>query len=298
MSHRTAPTRNGFTLIELLVVIAIIAILIGLLVPAVQKVRESAARLQCSNNLKQLGLGLHNYHDVYKGFPPAKQDVPNPPVYAWTYAVLPYIEQQPLYNRINRALNWDNATVNDANPGGVNQTEIAVFLCPSAPSGRLGSRNRKMLDYPAINQVTRPNPFARSVPPSDSTFIGILGHNVKRRITEIRDGTSNTLLLAESAGRNQLWQMGTMVATSGPSGAWANPTTEIVVSGFNIPTRTIPGACAVNCTNDNEVYSFHTGGANVVFGDGSVRFMPATVGIDLLIALTTRATGEVVQIDF
>src|SRR5205823_994640 len=185
MSQRTFRRRIAFTLIELLVVIAIIAILIGLLVPAVQKVREAAARLQCSNNLKQLGLGLHNYHDANKAFPPAKQDVPNPPVYGWTYAILPFIEQGNLYKRINPKVNWDNATVNDADPGGVNQTEVGVFLCPSAPAGRLASRNRKILDYPTINQVTRPNPFAKSLPPSDPTFIGILGHNVKRRISQI-----------------------------------------------------------------------------------------------------------------
>jgi prepilin-type N-terminal cleavage/methylation domain-containing protein/prepilin-type processing-associated H-X9-DG protein len=295
MSQRASPRRLGFTLIELLVVIAIIAVLIGLLVPAVQKVREAAARLTCQNNLKQLGLGLHNYHDVYKGFPPAVQDTPN---FGWTQFILPYIEQQPLYNRINFKVNWDHTAVNDADPGGVNQTEIAVFLCPSAPTGRSGDRNRKIIDYPAINQLTRPNAYATNLPPSDPTYIGILGHNVRRRMVEVRDGTSNTLLLAESAGRNQKWQMGTMVSTSGTTGAWANPGTAIVVTGFNPVTKTLPGPCAVNCTNDNEVYSFHTGGANVVFGDGSVRFMPATISLDLLIALTTRSGGEVVQIDF
>ncbi len=257
--------RRGFTLIELLVVIAIIAILIGLLLPAVQKVREAAARMKCQNHMKQLGLGLHNHHDALGGFPPALQNGTGVPVMGWTYFVLPYIEQDNLYKRINLAANWNDAATNDANPGGVNQVEIAIFLCPSAPSGRTADRARKILDYPAVTQITRPNPyFAGTLPPADSTYIGILGHNVRRRITDITDGSSNTILLGESGGRNQLWRMGKMVSASGTTGAWANPGTQIVVSGYD---------------------------------DGSVRMLRAGASVNVVIPMMTRASGEVVTFD-
>jgi prepilin-type N-terminal cleavage/methylation domain-containing protein/prepilin-type processing-associated H-X9-DG protein len=287
--------RSGFTLIELLVVIAIIAILIGLLLPAVQKVREAAARAQCQSNLKQLGLGLHNYHDVNKGFPPALQDKPK---MSWTYFVLPFIEQGPLYKRINQAADWNNTAINDVDPGGVNQTLVPIFLCPSAPADRLADRHRQILDYPAVTQLTRPNPSytAFPMPASDPTYIGVLGHNVKRKLTAVTDGTSNTILLAESGGRNQTWQMGQMVSSTGTTGAWANPGTQIVVSGFdpNNPSAAT-GPCAVNCTNANEIYGFHAGGANLLFADGSVRMIGATTSVNVIIPLTTRACGEVVQ---
>jgi prepilin-type N-terminal cleavage/methylation domain-containing protein/prepilin-type processing-associated H-X9-DG protein len=293
-------TRPGFTLIELLVVMAIIAVLIGLLLPAVQRVREAASRARCQNNLKQLGLGLYAAHDALGGFPPAKQTgVPGLPEAGWTYFMLEFIEQGNLYRKIDQTKDWDDPAVNDANPGGVNQAVVPLFLCPSAPPDRVASRNRGVLDYPAINQITRPNPNVTAMPPSDPTFVGVLGKNVRRRIEHVTDGSSNTILLAESAGRNQLWQLGKFVSPGGTTGAWANPGTEIVVSGFDPadPAAAV-GPCAVNCTNKNEVYAFHPAAANILFTDGAVRPLKAGTDVNVLIALTTRNRGEVVPADW
>src|SRR2546430_1543807 len=159
--------RSAFTLIELLVVIAIIAILIGLLVPAVQKVREAAARTQCQNNMKQLGLALHAHHDVFKSFPPAETTTPR--THSWAPFILPYIEQTAVFRQYRFDLNWDDATTNDHVPGGPNSFQPPVFLCPSAPAGRVGARNRGITDYSPINQITRPNPFVTNLPPGDPT---------------------------------------------------------------------------------------------------------------------------------
>jgi prepilin-type N-terminal cleavage/methylation domain-containing protein/prepilin-type processing-associated H-X9-DG protein len=285
----------GFTLIELLVVIAIIAILIGLLLPAVQKVREAAARMQCSNNLKQFGLALHNYHDALGGFPPAQQTTPT--TQGWVQFTLPYFEQDNLYKQYRFDKNWDDAATNDANPGGPNSAKPKIFLCPSAPGGRVGSRNRGIIDYSAVNQVTRPNPFLNPVPASDATFLGVLGKNVSRRITEVVDGSSTTILLAEDAGRNQTWVMGKLVSTGGGTGAWPNPGTEIVVGGWDPATNSAPGPCGVNCTNNNEVYGFHTAGANAVFADGHVQLLRAGMSVNILVPLMTRNRGEVIPAD-
>src|SRR5262245_12198705 len=168
---KPCPRRWGFTLVELLVVIAIIAILIGLLVPAVQRVREAAARTQCLNNLKQLGLALHNFHDAHNGFPPAKQTAPS--THGWIAFTLPYLEQKALFDLYRFDVNWDDPATNDAS-GGVNQTSLSVLLCPSAPGGRPATRNRGLTDYDAISQLTRPNPFVTNLPPSDPTWVGIL----------------------------------------------------------------------------------------------------------------------------
>jgi prepilin-type processing-associated H-X9-DG protein/prepilin-type N-terminal cleavage/methylation domain-containing protein len=295
MSRIASRRSSAFTLVELLVVIAIIAILMGLLLPAVQKVREAAGRMQCSNNLRQIGIGLHHYHDTNGGFPPGKKDKP---VTTWTPFILPYIEQEPLYKRYDFTVNWNNPA-NDGTAASpkVNQVQVKLFLCPLAPPDRVGANGRGVIDYSPANQITRPNPFLQVVPPSDPTFLGVLGHNVKRRITDVIDGTSTTLLLAEDAGRNEDWVMRRKVSSGGLTGAWTNPGSEVVVSGYNPSTNKLPGPCAVNCTNKNEIYAFHTGGANVLFTDGHVQELRAGLDINIVVALITRDQGEVIPGD-
>jgi prepilin-type N-terminal cleavage/methylation domain-containing protein/prepilin-type processing-associated H-X9-DG protein len=294
--NRLSSCRRGFTLIELLVVIAIIAVLIGLLLPAVQKVRESAARSQCANNLHQLGTALHNYHSAYGGFPPGKHVPANGVSFSWATLILPYIEQDNIYRLYNFTKDWTDAATND---NGVNQYPIKTFMCPSVPEGSrhaavVAAGGRGVQDYPAINQVHTPNPALTSVPVADSTYPGVLGLKVSRRVTDIRDGSSNTLILAEDAGRNECWILGAKTGSLPQDGAWANPDGDIVISGLDPATKTIPGSCAVNCTNSQNVYAFHTGGANVLFADGSVYFLKATVNINVLVALMTRSGGEIV----
>jgi prepilin-type N-terminal cleavage/methylation domain-containing protein/prepilin-type processing-associated H-X9-DG protein len=287
------PRRPAFTLIELLVVIAIIAILIGLLVPAVQKVRAAAARTQCANNMKQIGLALHNYHSSHDGFPPARWTAATGVNHCWATLILPHVEQDNLYRQYNLAANWSSA----ANDSGVIQTQVKTYICPAATSAppRTAANSRGVMDYPAISELYRPNPYAlNGVPPGDPTYIGVLGNNVKRRVTDILDGSSNTLMVAECAGRNQVWEMGRQTGSLSQSGAWANPGDIITVGGFNPVTGTIPGPVAVNGCNAQNVYGFHTSSAGGLFADGHVYYLSSTTSIDVLIALTTRSGGEVV----
>jgi prepilin-type N-terminal cleavage/methylation domain-containing protein/prepilin-type processing-associated H-X9-DG protein len=292
MRTLTAKRSPAFTLIELLVVIAIIAILIGLLLPAVQKVREAAARMKCQNNLKQLGLALHNHHDAYGGFPPARVSA-SATSCSWPPFILPYIEQGPLYSQYRFDARWDDTAT--TNNGNVIKTAIPVFECPSGPTR---TWVRAPLDYPATTQVTTPNSFLTRPPAKDTSFEGVLGKDVRRRITDVTDGSSNTLLLAEDAGRDQLWQMGKKISdTGGGTGSWGNPGNTIALTGFDPATKTAPGPCAINCENNNEIYSFHTGGANAVFTDGSVRFLKATAPLQVVSDLITRAGNEVISPD-
>src|SRR5262249_34124296 len=234
--------------------------------PAVQKVREAANRMSCSNNLKQLGLALHNYHDAFGRFPPGRLTSATIE-HSWPSFLLPYLEQDNLQRGYNFLVSWDHK----ANDSGINQPQPKVSLCPSAPSGRVGANNRGILDSPAINQMNHTKtPWLTLNPKSDPTYLGVLGHNVGRRIADVTDGTSNTLLLAEDAGRNQHWIAGRIAGNLGESGAWANPGSAIVIHGFDPTKLAYPGPCAVNCTNSQNVYTFHPAGATPPITDASV----------------------------
>jgi prepilin-type N-terminal cleavage/methylation domain-containing protein/prepilin-type processing-associated H-X9-DG protein len=305
--------RLGFTLIELLVVIAIIGILIALLLPAVQKIREAAARIQCQNNLKQLGLALHNYHDANTRFPPGHLKINNVDQHGCITYILPYIEQDNLYRQYRFDLTWKDP-LNNA----VAATPLKTVTCPAAPGGR-NTVDRAQTDYSAINIISNSadnysdygNQAGRYnnsgvLPTINLTAAG--GNIGGSHITDIVDGTSNTILMAECAGREQHWLNGhidTTFTAGNWSGPWANPNNELQVRGFNLATSTqgwplnsATPPCAVNCTNAREVYAFHTGGANSVFADGSVHFLKSTTDLRVLRSLITINGGEIINPDF
>jgi prepilin-type N-terminal cleavage/methylation domain-containing protein/prepilin-type processing-associated H-X9-DG protein len=325
--HRIASGR-AFTLVELLVVIAIIGVLVALLLPAVQAAREAARRMKCGNNLKQIGLALHNHADSIGTLPAARHAVLKTPgpgawIHSWTPKILPYIEQQNLAEKYRYDENWDDARNDAAGVGPIKQ-KIDVFLCPSAPGNlqRGQGGRRSAADYAATTERNWPNTFVTAaqagfLSQSDPNYIGVLGHDVpvdssgatnaanavnirfaRRRLTDIKDGTSNTFLIAECAGRNQLWFMGRRVDQI-ERGPWANPNARLQIGGCDPNDRTATiGPRPINCINDKEIYSFHSGGAMVVFADGSVRFVKQTITLDLTLAMLTRERGEVVQADF
>jgi prepilin-type N-terminal cleavage/methylation domain-containing protein/prepilin-type processing-associated H-X9-DG protein len=296
MTTRPLQPRAGFTLIELLVVIAIIGILVGLLLPAVHKIREAANRMSCCNNLKQLGLALHQYHDTNLFFPAAAlRGVPERQ--AWVPSVLPFVEQQPLSNSYVFNLAW----FDPANQPAV-ATPLKIVQCPSTPGG---SRFDTAFSFqPACgdyNATTAVSAILIQVGliPATSDLRGVLVRNATTRMADITDGTSTTIILGEDASRPQLWNVGSLVPDGYVwGGGWADAHGPFAVSGASTDGSIARGGpCGVNCTNFTEFYAFHPAGANAVFADGSVRLIQASINISVLAALTTRSGGEVVTAD-
>jgi prepilin-type N-terminal cleavage/methylation domain-containing protein/prepilin-type processing-associated H-X9-DG protein len=318
MNRLHSRRRGAFTLIELLVVIAIIAILIGLLLPAVQKIREAANRTQCQNNLKQLGLAMLNYANVNNNCIPACHS--SSPSISWTVFILPYIEQQNILNTSSlMTVSYDSAP-NLA----IIQTPIKIFVCPSTyppnpvnqtPTGVALSGPMGLCDYGALNQVD-PDFYlnsgmvytlAQATAANNLTPPGFLTAAMYKDyptpILGISDGTSNTIMLAEDAGQPSNWVLGKLVSASSPTGdwGWADPKFVYSIKGCDpktgqpVKSSATSGnpSCVMNCNNNAEMYSFHPGGVNTVFCDGSVHFLTQSISPAAIAALVTKAGGEV-----
>jgi prepilin-type N-terminal cleavage/methylation domain-containing protein len=311
--------RDGFTLVELLVVIAIIGVLVALLLPAVQAAREAARRTQCTNNIRQLALAVHNFHDVNQVFPASQDQWVNSKGAtigcSWHTRILPFIEQKAVYDRYNFDAAWDDAKTNAVPQTGPICTKIPGFLCPSAPAQNIRPVNngRGNADYAATTELTRGNIYLNAyvtsaIQVSDPHFIGVLGHNkvvggttidlARRRFSDITDGSSMTFLIAECAGRNQPWFMGNLQRGAGnrSNGPWANNSSRINMGGCNPsnPAATT-GPKAVNCINDKEIYGFHPSGAMACLADGSVRLLSNNLDLNIAVSVLTRERGEMLS---
>ncbi len=334
MSKKSDRGHRGFTMIELLVGLGIIAVLAALLLPAVQSARAAARRIQCRNHLHQLGLALHNYEATHRAFPPStigafgaaagdcdpnETEVEDNPGHcteyaSWTAMCLPYLGETPLFHMYDAGRPWSGLINRPAV-----RTPLPVFACPSTPDAdrrdQLHVPGAAPTDYGAVVEVKAamftdvigiadPGPRART---------GALAEHAANPVRDIRDGASSTILLAECAGRPAAYVLGRpmnasqfqayaedeIVDISGryfaaEGSGWADPDSAIDGIGFRDDGVSAHGPRLINGNNAGAMYSFHAGGAQFLFVDGSVHFLSETIDTWLLMTLCTRAGGEVV----
>jgi prepilin-type N-terminal cleavage/methylation domain-containing protein len=303
MSVARPHRSQGFTLIELLVVIAIIGVLIALLLPAVQKVREAASRTQCANHLRQLGIAVHNFHDSNGVLPPSAIAVtpaddqlrtrygfgPGTNHSLWTL-LFPYFEQEAVARLYRRDVSWND-------PANLQTIGIPVklLLCPSANPGRarLTGANADYAVISDLHEALRDAGLTDNLP--NANYRGAIARPNPYRFTDITDGTTNQLLFSETANRPENWVMGRLVSGTVEGSSWANPANRVSVVGRNPGAQTGPGPCAINCHNNDEIYATHTGGAHMVLADGSVQFVRQSINIRIVGRLIMPQDGLVIS---
>lgn len=284
-------SRAAFTLVELLVVVAITGILISLLLPAIQSAREAARRMQCSNNMKQLGLAIDGYRNSKGRYPPAYVD--KPVEHNLISFLLPFLEQQAIYDQIDFNEDWDKPPNEEAT-----RVDLEMTVCPTAPD-RAG---KWVSDYAVCVNIGKSAAYvlvnAGHIHPRPPTldengeevdpYLSILQEDGSSP-REVTDGLSNTFMLFEDAGRPLEYVDGQLIDGEDVNGArWASRKQEFQL-------KEICGEAQMfNCDNKNEIYSFHPGGAMFLYGDGSVHFHAETMDANLFVSLFTRAGDDLI----
>src|SRR5262245_53469919 len=318
MRPRRVPRRRlGFTLIELLVVIAIIAVLVSLLLPAVQKVREAAARLSCSNNLKQIGLALHNYHDTNDRLPAGSLCLngtcgnTNAAESTWMTWLLPFIEQENLYRTANFNLGFGQGSTNHPN-NHLTSTVLKSFLCPSDGDVPVSNWGASPVwargNYAGNNGI---GPMTETVTPDTTRPQGVFMLNSKYKLTDITDGTTNTVFVSElikvpgtvtdSVNNGGTDWRGVMHYSEGPlyqhNYTPNSPVPDEVRRGMCVSIPAAPCLGTTTSWNPKRITftarSRHAGGVNVLLGDVSVRFASNNVSLATWQALSSPQGGEV-----
>lgn len=309
----------GFTLIELLVVIAIIAVLIALLLPAVQQAREAARRSQCKNNMKQLGLAFHNYHEALSMFPLSSSGAVSKP--NWRVFILPYLDQAPLYNKLNMNESFLAGGGNNyASGSGANNVlsrlYLPVYNCPSTtlPTNNTSVTNNTLGGqthcYEGISGAT-PDPAGRSGVCAAGSYgsiycnNGITVPNLKSGMKDIVDGSSNTILVAEQSGtvnakdlRNNYYGGWSGAGGNAPPADthWGAGTTAIRYPiNYNFNSGGAPAGADQTWEGNTIINSFHVGGTHALLADGSVRFLSQNMSFTILQAIACKDDGVVVS---
>jgi prepilin-type N-terminal cleavage/methylation domain-containing protein/prepilin-type processing-associated H-X9-DG protein len=303
---------HGFTLIELLVVIAVIGVLIALLLPAVQSARASARRTQCTNNLKQIGLAMHNYHASLNVFPPGYISLtvgnqPNGnevgPGWGWGTMLLNALEQGPLFSATNF-----NLPITDPSARTVRESNLSVFLCPSSvgsgPVLLADSSNNPLLgDLSAGQYIASAGQFEPGDSPADNN--GVFYRNSRISLRDITDGSSLTLMVGERsrnlADATWVGAVASAVVCTNPQWPVRNcePSNVLVLGHTGPVVGEQPWVDVPNYkgAGADDFWSLHPGGCNFLFCDGSVRFIKETVNPTVFSSLATRASGEIVSAD-